>query len=60
MGDDEKGMQRLEQAIAKEPDQSEARYSGAAAAYSLATLAVEKKKPERAKLYADRAAELLH
>jgi tetratricopeptide (TPR) repeat protein/serine/threonine protein kinase/formylglycine-generating enzyme required for sulfatase activity len=59
LGEDEKGMQRLEQAIAKEPDHSDARYSGAAAAYSLAVLAVEKKQPERAKVYAARAAQLL-
>ncbi len=59
LGEDEEGMRRLERAIDGKHDLSEERYRGAAAAYSLAVLAAEKKHPERAKAYADRAAELL-
>ncbi len=59
LGEDEPGMERLEQAMAKAPDDRTLRFWGAAAAYSLAAMALEKKHPERAKTYADRAAELV-
>jgi tetratricopeptide (TPR) repeat protein len=59
LGEDEQGMQRVEQALAKAPNDVTLRFWGAAAAYSLAAVAVEQTHPERAKAYADQAAKLV-
>ncbi len=58
LGDDEQGMKRLETAVTANAKESGFLYD-AACAYSIASDAVVKKEPTRAKSYADRAIALL-
>ncbi|MHB1425376.1 MAG: protein kinase domain-containing protein [Gemmataceae bacterium] len=58
LGDEEQGMKRLEAAVASNAKESGFLYD-AACAYSIASDAVGKKEPTRAKSYADRAIALL-